>query len=149
MIFFTIRTGAIRSRNKLSCINLNCSIYLTLGTYMSLKYIPVLAFEIDIDQVVEDLKNNDVVVLVTTRTHAMQIATKASEKLGIDEDDEDGPNLQHLSFEVDDKGWQDCLMYSESANYEPEELREITVHAIRDWISTGEKNYHICKMRAP
>ncbi len=112
---------------------------------MSLKYIPVLAFEIDIDQVVEDLKNYDVVVLVTTRTHAKQIAAQASEKLGINEDVE-GPNLQHLSFEVDDRGWEDCLMYSESANYESEQLREITVHAIRDWIATGEKNYHICKI---
>jgi len=112
---------------------------------MSLKYIPVLAFEIDIDQVVEDLKNHDVVVLVTTRTHAMQIAAQASEKLDINEEDEDGPNLQHLSFEVDDRGWEDCLMYSESAKYEPEDLRKITVHAIRDWIAAGEKNYHICK----
>lgn len=117
-----------------------------LGTYMPLKYIPVLAFEIDIDKVVEDLKNHDVVVLVTTRSHAMQIAAQASEKLGINGDAEEGPNLQHHSFEIDDRGWEDCLMYSESANYEPEELREFTVHAVRDWIATGEKNYHICKI---
>jgi len=114
---------------------------------MSLKYIPVLAFEIDIDQVVEDLKSHGVVVLVTARTHAMQVTAQASNKLGIDEDDEDGPYLQHLSFEVDDRGWEDCLMYSELANYEPDELLEITVHAIRDWIAAGEKDYHICKIR--
>lgn len=114
---------------------------------MSLKYIPVLAFEIDIDQVIKDLKDHGVVVLVTTRTHAMQVAVQATDKLGIDEDDEEGPRLQHLSFEVDDRGWEDCLMYSESTDYEPDELREITVHAIRDWIATGEKNYHVCKMR--
>ncbi len=113
---------------------------------MSLKYIPVIAFEIDINRVVEDLNNYEVVVLVTTRTHAIQIAAQASEKLGINEDDEDGPNLQHHSFEVDDRGWEDCLMYSESANYEPEELRNITINAIRDWIATGEQNYHICKI---
>lgn len=113
---------------------------------MSLKYIPVQAFEIDIDQVVQDLKSHDVVVLVTTRTHAIQVAAQASKKLGINEDDEEGPSLQHLSFKVDDRGWEDCLMYTKSANYEPEELREITVNAIRDWIATGEKNYHICKI---
>jgi len=113
---------------------------------MSLKYIPVLAFELNIDQVVGGLKSHGVVVLVAARTHAKQVAVQASNKLGIDEDDENRPYLLHLSFEVDERGWVDCLMYSESADYEPDELREITVHAIRDWITTGEKDYHICKI---
>jgi hypothetical protein len=113
---------------------------------MSLEYFPVQAINIDIDQVVEDLTAHGVVVLVTTRTHAEQIAAQASDKLGIDDDVEDGPYLQHLSFEVDDRGWEDCLMYTERANYEPDELREITIRAIRDWIANGEKSYHVCKI---
>ena len=114
---------------------------------MSLKYIPVQAFDIDIDQVVKDLKDHGVVVLVTSRTHAKQVAAQASDKLDIDEDDEEGPCHHHLSFEVDDRGWEDCLVYSESAGYELDDLREITVHAIRDWIAAGEKGYHVCKIR--
>lgn len=114
---------------------------------MSLKYISVQAFDINIDRVVEDLKDHGVVVLVTARTHAIQIAAQASGQLGIDRDDEEGAFLQHLSFEVDDRGWEDCLMYSESADYQPDELHKITIHAIRDWIAGGEKDYHVCKMR--
>jgi len=37
-------------------------------------------------------------------------------------------------------------MYTERANYEPDELREITIRAIRDWIANGEKSYHVCKI---
>jgi len=114
---------------------------------MPLKNIPVLAFEIDIDKLVDNLKDHGVVVLVTSGTHAEQVAAQASNKLGINKDDEEGPYLLHLSFEVDDRGWEDCLLYSESADYEPDELRAITVQAIRDWIATGEKDYHICKIR--
>lgn len=87
------------------------------------------------------------VVLVTARTHSIQIAAQASDRLSIDVDDEEGVFLQHLSFEMDDRGWEDCLMYSESADYQPDELHKITIHAIRDWISGGEKDYHVCQMR--
>jgi len=38
-------------------------------------------------------------------------------------------------------------MYLESADYQPDELRKITIHAIRDWIAGGEKGYYVCQMR--
>lgn len=110
---------------------------------MVLKCTPVQAFEIDMDLLIQDLKDHGVVVLVTPRTQAKQLATRAANMLGIDQDKSDEPYLQHLSFEVDDRGWDDCLMYSERADYQPDELREITINAIRDWIAAGEKNYHI------
>ena len=110
---------------------------------MSLRFIPVQTFDIDIELVVQDLKDHGVVVLVTTRTHSKQVADEAVIRLGIDTNDQEGPYLQHLSFEVDDGGWEDCLMYSETADYQPEELREITMHAIRDWIASGRKKYHL------
>jgi hypothetical protein len=70
---------------------------------MSTRYIPVQAFDIDIEQVVEDLKDHGVFVLVTTRTHAKQVATEVFVKLGNDRDKEGGPYLRHLSFVVDDR----------------------------------------------
>lgn len=98
-------------------------------------------------ELLKDLKDQGVVVLVTARTHAIQITAQASGRLGINVDDEEGAFLQHISFEMDDRGWEDCLMYSESADYQPDELHKITIHAIRDWIAGGEKDYHLCQMR--
>ena len=114
---------------------------------MSLEYISVHAWNINIKRVVEYLKAHGVVVLVTMKTHAIDLSAQASDELGIDVDDKEGPYLLHLSFEVDNQGWEDCLMYSDSADYQPDELREITIRAIRDWIACGEKDYHVCKMR--
>jgi hypothetical protein len=116
---------------------------------MAHHYVPVFAYSIDDDAVVEDLRQQGFVVLVTTRTEAKRIAAAARRKLGISDNDdrEDRPFLHHLAYQGDDGGWEDCLWYSATSIYLVDQTEELTVRSIRAWSAAGEPNYFIAQWR--
>ncbi|MBO9968917.1 hypothetical protein J7361_20045, partial [Xanthomonas phaseoli pv. dieffenbachiae] len=116
---------------------------------MAYHHIPVFAFSIAIDAVVEDLRKRGFVVLVTTRVDAKRIAAAATRQLDINADDdrEDRRFLHHLSFQGDDGGWDDCLWYTATSIYRLEQTEELTVRSVREWSTAGKPSYHIAQWR--
>jgi len=114
---------------------------------MAYHHVPVFAFSIDIDAVVEDLIGHGFVVLVTTRVDANRIGAAAKHQLGISADREDGPFLHHLSYQGDDGGWDNCLWYTATSVYVLDQTQELTVSSIREWSDVGKPNYHIAQCR--
>lgn len=102
---------------------------------MTTQLIPVYD-DIDIPRVAQDLNDVGVVVVLTSRAHAIAVASQVSDILGVNEESEF--SIIHLSFEVDDRGWEDCLMYTKVAEFDPGLLRPMTIGAVRAWVAAAE-----------
>lgn len=95
--------------------------------------IPVFSGKADTHNVCNELLNRGLLAMVTSRTHAMQIAYEVKIALGINTDSEEAPFLIHLSTDVDKLGWFDFLIYSKVYVYEPgktEEYARVSHHTI-------------------
>ncbi|BAN34097.1 hypothetical protein SCD_n00248 [Sulfuricella denitrificans skB26] len=109
--------------------------------------VPVLSGDIQIELVCDCLREHGLVVIETTRTHAKSIAAETIDKLGVNEDSEDGPKLIHLSTEVIDRGWSDFYMYTSVYDYLPDETQKIVSKAVLSWIAAGLPNIHFANVR--
>lgn len=99
--------------------------------------IPVLYGDIQIELVCDCLREHGLIVIETTRTHAKSIAAETINKLGINEDSEDGPRLIHLATEVVDGGFSDFLMFTSVYDYIPDETQKVVVKAVSSWDAAG------------
>ena len=103
----------------------------------------VLSGAIHLYEVIEALLQNGIVVLETMRNHAKMLANSVEEELGIKPEDEDGPSLIHLSVEVADRGWSDFLIYSPTAQYQPDVTQRMVQEAVLSWVKADCPDKHI------
>lgn len=111
--------------------------------------VPVYTSTIDIESLCDDLRLHGLVVIETTRTHAKTVHLEAQRSLGIDPESADEPVLLHLSFQVDNQGWSDVLLYSEVQNFVPGTTQDLVRSAVRSWLAAGEPSVHYARLDSP
>jgi hypothetical protein len=109
--------------------------------------IPVLSTKLDAKTICNELRNHGLVVIETSRTHAKLIAAEVKCELGIVTDSDGGPLLIHLSTEVDDQGWSEFLIYSETYEYQPGMTQDLVRVAVRSWRNKGAPDVHYARVR--
>lgn len=107
--------------------------------------VPVFSGDVSIDDVCEALRDHGLVVIETVRPDASRIFRLASASLGISPDDDEGPYLIHLAIPiepVEEIGFVDYLLYSESFDGGSAKASVAVTAAVKSWLSAASPDRH-------
>lgn len=114
--------------------------------------IPVISTSRSTSLIAEDVMAHGIVVVDTVRSHAKRLAQELREELGIepvDDEQEDAKFLLHLSCDVepvDEYGWVDYYVNSDTSPVDAMDAKEFVCKAVRQWAAAGRPDYFVAQL---
>ncbi|OBU49540.1 hypothetical protein [Stenotrophomonas maltophilia] len=114
--------------------------------------IPVISTSRSTSLIAEDIVAHGIVVVDTVRPHAILLAQELREELGIelaDHEQEDAVFLLHLSCDVEpveEYGWVDYYVHSETSPVDAMDAIEFVRKAVHQWAVAGKPDYFVAQL---